>query len=215
MWIVGAAESGLTWIKGTPSARLARRPGPGYASRREHRGSKLSGRDDRPLVARGHRGLAVAGRQLRSRPSGQQPYGRGGCRARLPRHRPAAGPRRNAPVPRHTNRTRPSSLRQVRRSPGRSQVPGRNAAHCPGWPLQRQGHPRSFLAAPQKRSWDPPLSTGDLCRPGGPDGEGQARGQARNARGEPGIQRAGRRAKQGTPAYCGAASEFTTLGAAT
>jgi hypothetical protein len=26
---------------------------------------------------------------------------------------------------------------------------------------------------------------GDLCRPSGPDGEGQAKGQARNARGEP------------------------------
>jgi hypothetical protein len=46
-----------------------------------------------------------------------------------------------------------------------SQAPGRNAAHCPGRPLQRQGHP--------------PLSAGDLCRPSGPDGEGQARGQAR------------------------------------
>jgi hypothetical protein len=31
---------------------------------------------------------------------------------------------------------------------------------------------------------DPPLSAGDLCRPSGPNGEGQARGQARWARGE-------------------------------
>jgi hypothetical protein len=28
------------------------------------------------------------------------------------------------------------------------------------------------------------LSAGDLCQPSGPDGEGQATGQARNARGE-------------------------------
>ena len=32
---------------------------------------------------------------------------------------------------------------------------------------------------------DPPLSAGDLCQPSGPDGEGQARGQARSARDEP------------------------------
>jgi len=32
-----------------------------------------------------------------------------------------------------------------------------------------------------RRAVDP----GDLCQPSGPDGEGQARGQARKARGEP------------------------------
>ena len=37
-----------------------------------------------------------------------------------------------------------------------------------------------------RRAVDP----GDLCRPSGPDGEGQARGQARNARGEPLIPEA-------------------------
>src|SRR5262249_7558497 len=34
-----------------------------------------------------------------------------------------------------------------------------------------------------RRAVDP----GDLCQPSGPDGEGQARGQARNARGEPPV----------------------------
>jgi hypothetical protein len=52
-----------------------------------------------------------------------------------------------------------------------SRATGRNAAHCPGWPLQRQEHPT--------------LSAGDLGQPSGPDGEGQAEGQARKARGEP------------------------------
>jgi hypothetical protein len=67
-----------------------------------------------------------------------------------------------------------------------SQPPGRNAAHCPGWPLQRQGHPKIVSkTASQKRSSGPTLDPGDLCQPSGPDGEGQARGQARNARGEP------------------------------
>ncbi len=55
----------------------------------------------------------------------------------------AAGPRRHAPMPLYTSRTRPSRSRRVRRSPcERSQPPGRNAAHCPGRPLQRQGHPK-------------------------------------------------------------------------
>ena len=48
-----------------------------------------------------------------------------------------------------------------------------------------------------RRAVDP----GDLCQPSGPDGEGQAKGQARNARGEPlspastrrtGVSRVGR-----------------------
>jgi hypothetical protein len=80
-------------------------------------------------------------------------------------HRAATAPRRNAPwVPALRELAGPVVARQVCLSLGeRSQVPGRNAAHCPCRPLHRKG----------------------LCRPGGPDGEGQARGQARNARGEP------------------------------
>jgi hypothetical protein len=97
-----------------------------------------------------------------------------------------AGPRRHGPMSCHTSRARPSCSRRVRRSPyERSQPPGRNAAHCPGRPLQRQRHPRSFLTASQKGSSGPTLERRSLCRPSGPDGEGQARGQARNARGEP------------------------------
>ena len=74
-------------------------------------------------------------------------------------------------MPCHTSRSRPSRSRRVHRSPcERSEPPGRNAAHCPGRPLQRQGHPT--------------LERRNLCRPSGPDGEGQARGQAQEARGE-------------------------------
>src|ERR1017187_10524727 len=65
------------------------------------------------------------------------------------------------PMPGHTSRARPSRSRRVRRSPcGRSQPPGRNAAHCPGRPLQRHGHPT--------------LERRSLCRPSEPDGEGPA-----------------------------------------
>jgi hypothetical protein len=42
----------------------------------------------------------------------------------------------------------------------------------------------SGLAPPASRA-PAPLSAGDLCQPSGPDGEGQAGGQARNPRGEP------------------------------
>ena len=51
-------------------------------------------------------------------------------------------------------------------------TPGRCRATC---------CPRPVLFVPGH----PPLSAGDHCRPSGPDGEGQARGQARNAHGEP------------------------------
>jgi hypothetical protein len=53
-------------------------------------------------------------------------------------------------------------------------------------PSSVKGTRRSFLN-PLRRNdlQDPPLSAGDLCQPSGPDGEGQARGQARSARGEP------------------------------
>jgi hypothetical protein len=44
-----------------------------------------------------------------------------------------------------------------------------------------------------RRAVDP----GDHCRPGGPDGEGQARGQARKARGEPPYRAVRRRPHPG------------------
>jgi len=59
-------------------------------------------------------------------------------------------------------------------------------AECPGWPLQRQGHLKIVSTRFAGNDLqDPPLSAGDLCQPSGPDGEGQAKGQARGARDEP------------------------------
>jgi len=49
-----------------------------------------------------------------------------------------------------------------------------------------QGHPKIVSNRSAETIFrTPPLSAGDLCQPSGPDGEGQARGQARSARGEP------------------------------
>ena len=100
----------------------------------------------------------------------------------------AAGPRRHAPMPRHTSRARPSRSRRVRRSPceGHSHRAGTCRALSGSAPLQRQGHPKILSKRfAEKDLRDPPLSAGDLCQPSGPDGEGQAGGQARNMRGEP------------------------------
>jgi hypothetical protein len=58
---------------------------------------------------------------------------------------------------------------------------GRYAAHCPGWPLQPQ---RCFASRWRGTRLRRAVDPGDLCQPSGPDGEGQAIGQALNARGE-------------------------------
>ena len=53
-------------------------------------------------------------------------------------------------------------------------------------PSSVKGTRRSFLKPLRRNDLrDPPLSAGDLCQPSGPDGGGQARGQARWARGGP------------------------------
>jgi hypothetical protein len=121
--------------RATPTA------GTGNASWREQPGeSRAAGGP--AISGKVRRGLAVAGRQLRRALRAEALR-----RDELPRTAApapaAAGPRRHAPVPRHTSRAKPSRSRRVRRSPcERSQPPGRNVAHYPGRPLQRQGHPK-------------------------------------------------------------------------
>jgi hypothetical protein len=86
--------------------------------------------------------------------------------------------------------TGPSCVQSAPIAGLKTQVPGWNAAQCTGRPLHPKGHPkilsdRSAKTAPQKASSGPTLARGASADPGGPDGEGQAKGQARNARGEP------------------------------
>jgi len=131
-------------------------------------------------------GLAVAGRQLRSRPSGRQPYGRGGCRVLLSRHRPPPVPAVMSPMRRGASRSRPSCVApDTPIAARRSQPPGRNAAHCPARPLHPQGHPKILSNRSAESIFGTHPCARSLCRPGGPDGEGQAEGQARNVRGKP------------------------------
>jgi hypothetical protein len=108
----------------------------------------------------------------------------------------------------------PVVMRQMRRSPDeRSQRRGRNARIVRAGSSIVKGTRRSFLK-PLRRNdlQDPPLSAGDLCQPSGPDGEGQARGQARNARGEPQRLSEGRTGpSQLRVKPCGHAESFATL----
>ena len=112
----------------------------------------------------------------RNRASGSspaRPYGRGGCRARLPRHWSLPVPAVTSPMPRRASWSRPSASRQVRRSPGEGHRDrGRNAAHCPARPSTRKGTRISFLTgsaktAPQKASSGPTLARGASADPAG------------------------------------------------
>jgi hypothetical protein len=127
---------------------------PRLASWREKPG-RMSGRDGPDGAARSA-GSRRSGAAASLASFGRWPYGRGGCRARRPRHRPQPVPAVTSPVPRQASRTRPPRSRQVRRSPGGSHS---------RW----AGTPRIVRVGPSTRS---------LCQHGGPDGEGQARGQA-------------------------------------
>jgi hypothetical protein len=78
------------------------------------------------------------------RPTGGSPPGAALPPVGCPRSPQAAGTGSNAPTvtaPERAGRTgilTPGVLIAV----GRSQRSGRNAAHCPGRPLRRQGHPK-------------------------------------------------------------------------
>jgi len=107
---------------------------------------------------------------------------RAAARRAVTPHPPRRAPRRNAPWV-----MRSASWQADRLAPGvpaagrKVSTSGRNTAHCPGRPLQRQGRTCGASLATQEQT----LERRSHCRPGGPDGEGQARGQALQARGEP------------------------------
>ena len=77
---------------------------------------------------------------------GRKPYGAASCRARLPRHRPQPVPACPAAAP-ATPQGQAVTARAdcADRRKGHSHR-ARNAAHCPGRPLQRQGHPKIVTA---------------------------------------------------------------------
>jgi drug/metabolite transporter (DMT)-like permease len=121
--------------------------GTGYTSRRQQprkrRAAEVTGRRQP-----GRPGSRRCGAAASLASFGRRPYGRGGCRTRLPRHWPPPVPAVTPPDAAPHGQVRPSPSRQMRRSPreGHSHR-HRNAAHCPGRPLQRQRCSASALRA--------------------------------------------------------------------
>jgi hypothetical protein len=165
-------------FKGAPPAPGLTAPGVNSEDGREQPRGK-GGQGDPPLAAGVHPGLSplraaafrralwAEAHQARRLPRTVPPVT---GRLRFPPY-PAAAP----PAPRPGRRPRARVPIAVKMSQRR----GRNAAHCPGWPLQRQGYPKIVSkTASQKRSSGPTLERRSLYQPSGPDGEGQARGHA-------------------------------------
>jgi hypothetical protein len=101
-------------------------------------------------------------------------------------HPAAARTRRNAPWVMRSASWPGRSLRaKCANRCERSQRRGGMPRIVRAGPSSVKGTPRSFLTASQKRSSGPTLERRSLYQPSGPDGEGQAKGQARNARGIP------------------------------
>jgi len=110
----------------------------------------------------------------------------------------AAARRADAPHP-AAARTRRNALRMMRSASWPDRAVSRPSEPVAGRKItaQRVGTPRIVrggpsgvkgapsVASPRRWARAPTLDPGDLCDPSGPDGEGQAGGQAQKARGEP------------------------------
>jgi hypothetical protein len=72
-----------------------------------------------------------------------------------------------------------SPVAKVAAARARITTPARNAAHCLGRSLHQQGHPKIVSNRSAERIFGTHPCARSLYRPSGPDGEGQARGQAR------------------------------------
>jgi hypothetical protein len=180
----------LYGFKGAP-----RRAGPdGLDVKREGRDAANRGSDERPgwpaVGGRGQiRGSAVGGRQLSSRLRTEalrraelpRPAAPVTGRVRYPPYRSGAAPISGDQTVRHA---------RAKQSPEKSPARGRNAAHCPGRPLRPQGHPKILSNRSAERIFRTHPCRRSLWRPSGPDGKGQATGQAQNTRGEPALHSA-------------------------
>jgi hypothetical protein len=143
----------------------------------------MSGQGDPAVGGRGSPGgLAVAGWQLSPRPSDASPTARRAAAHGTPGDRPPAVPAVSRCRARQ-HHGRAVTLAPVRRSPGECHSDGAGMpriVRAGPSSLNGASHPR-YARTRLRRAVDP----GDLCQPSGPDGEGQAEGQARDARSEP------------------------------
>jgi hypothetical protein len=176
-------------IKGTPSARQAVRPWPSVdAGTREHRGSCASWREDSASSRGGSAGTAPTPGRAASRaltggnpPGAAPPPGSAGPHSQAV---PAATQPRCTAARENRPGRRPRARSTGCRAKGHMNRAGTPRIVRDG-PSSVKGTRRSFLTAEQKGSPGPTLERRSLCRPSGPDGAGQAGGQARQARGEP------------------------------
>ena len=136
-----------------------------------------------------NRGLAVARRPASLASFGRRPYRRGGGPRTAP---PVTGRLRSPPYPAAapaSTTTKPSASRWIRQSPEECHRHGSGTpriVRVSSSSLNGASHPRCARTR-LRRAVDP----GDLCQPSGPDGEGQAEGQAPRARGETSVSRPG------------------------
>jgi hypothetical protein len=140
-------------------------------SRGRTRQSRTGRQGDAPTPGRQH-----------AAPYGQKPTGRGAAAGWLSPPPQASGALSNAPLVTASARVgravvlAPGMLIAVRTGHrGRTGTP----RIVRGGPSSVKGTRGSFLTAPQKGSSGPTLERRSLCRPSGPDGKGQAGGQAR------------------------------------
>ena len=133
----------------------------------------------------GHRGPRRRGGGSFAVPFGRKPYGAAAAALGFPGTGPHPVPAVHpGPAPAKVARPSPRARYASRRVKDQSHRAGLPRIVRGGRGSDVKGTRRSFLTAPQKGSPGPTLERRSLCRPGGPDDEGQAKGQARSARGK-------------------------------
>jgi hypothetical protein len=110
------------------------------------------------------RGFAVAGRQLSPRPSDASPTARRAAAHRGPGDRPPAVPAVSCCRARQHHGQAVNVAPSVPIGGRMAQPPGRNAAHCLGWPLQPQ---RCFASRFAGRACGAPLTLETSASPAG------------------------------------------------
>ena len=172
--------------QGSFSRAHLRRAGPdGLDVACEDRARPNGGRDERPgWAAAGGRGQIGGKRRWRCGSFRRALRAEALRRAELPRPVvPVTGRVRYPPyLPGAAPASRSQAVSLAPDAPiagKRSRSTGRNAAHCPGRLLHPQGHPKILSNRSAERIFRTHPCARSLCRPSGPDGKGQAKGQAR------------------------------------
>jgi hypothetical protein len=183
-WCLRACDNFLYSFKGAPSARRADRPEACSQRMRDMHEEALN--ELGGASRRGGEGVAGDSPQVAGQPGPLPPARKRTGAGRCPRADapplPRRAPHRNGPSMCHgaswPNRSS-CARRTSRRAKGpQAQDPERRTLSGLAPPASRAPEDR-FRPLRRNDLRDPPLSAGDLCQPSGPDGKGQAEGQAR------------------------------------